>query len=161
MVFAFIIILTSCGGPSTTPVDLNQIAETHTATVGKIGDMFRADTEFKLPDNRYIILSIHSIKKYKDYTTNNGESINNAIVIENVSTKEVPRSYIDGPGFFRLFDSYGNEFLNFNSATQTGKELPEIVLYSDETFDSIKYILFGGLDRSKNDGKGSIIFQIQ
>jgi len=160
--FAAVFFLAGCGGPSTTPMTIEQVAEANMATVGELNSIFRADTKYHNPDDSYVVFNFQSIKKYPAYRTNDGEEQTNIIVIESVGDKEPNQLFLDSIGYFVLIDEFGNQsFENLGSGTQTGAAFSEILLFSESDVSKYKYLLMGGIDHTKNDGLKAMVFNIE
>lgn len=144
-------------------LSINQLALKENSEVGQFLNVYRANTEVHNPDGSYLILNFPSIKKYRTYQTNNNQSINNVIVIENVSDISVTRNFVRELAYFVLFKNSGEEIEITNDFyTQTGNEYSEIIipLNNQSEYKSCKYVLIGGIDKSSNNGKSKLLFPI-
>lgn len=165
LLFTAILFIYGCGGPSTTPISIDQLAKNKNATIGELNQIFRANTKYHNPDNSYLIFNFQSIKKHSTYVTNDGQTNTNVIVIETVTPKgdnSTNKLYLDSVGYFVLFDEFGNEYYeNLGSGTQTGTNFGEILLFAETDITKFKYILMGELDHQKNNGLKSMVFEIK
>ena len=140
--------------------NIEEIAKLKYATIGELNTIFRADTSIQLNNGQYVILNIQNIKKYDSYKNNKGEVLNNVVVIENVTPVEFIKPYLDKIAYFILFDEFAEENSDIEVFVQTGKENTEIIIVTNEDINKYKYILIGGIDKSRNQDKGSMVFYV-
>lgn len=134
------------------PTDITTLSKENSAFVGSYNHIYRMNTDYTNDDWSYIIFNFQTIKYYDEYTVNNGQTLYDFIVIENVLPTEENYNLVNLVAYFQAYDQYG-EIINIDDIyTQTGEEFSEILFSAMNPDESknIAYVLIGGLDSSIN-----------
>lgn len=149
-------------GKEVKTVTLGVIAKSKNAIVGENMLFYRANTKYKNSDGSYIMFSLYSLKFNSTFTTNNGSSLSNVIVIGVGTDIDQTVNFVNKVAYFQGFDTYGKEITIGDIFTQTGIEYSEIIFSSSDAAKtkSTKFVLVGGLDDSTAE-KPKVIFEIK
>lgn len=167
------LLTAGCGSGGSTTIQqsnkeftLSEMASKENARVGALYRVKRAENGVTL--NFMEIINCGS----QGYTLNNGKHLDHAVVIATITggygdDLENVRSFIKDVGYFALTDKYGNKNNDLTIWTQTGKfdatagfAPTEIILEAKSSVSGYVYLLVGGYDRDRNDGKSKTIFSI-
>ena len=141
---------------------IDQVATIQNAFIGETNTPYRMNTKYTNDDGSYIFINIQSLKYYSTYTVNNGDSISNVIVMENVLPISETQNLINKVAYIHAFDKYGVEMIIGDIYTQTGQNFSEIIFSAKNISETqnIKFIIIGGLD-DETQSKIKMIFEIK
>lgn len=109
-------------------------------------------------------INIMEIRNHPDgYTLNTGKTLKHAVVIVAVQPLARVREFVREEAYFTLIDANGKKHSAFDAWTQsdpTDEGGAEIILESEIDTSPYMYLVIGGYDPERNEGKRKNIFEI-
>lgn len=145
-----------------TPLTLADAAKTQSAIIGELDQVYRADLKAKNPDGSAVAINIQSVRKMATFKSNTGKSVNNVVVIDDVTPVYITRVFVKDVGFFQGFDSKGQDVEFGDIFTQTGTKNSQIIvtLKDSDALKRIKFITIGGIDTTRYDSS-QMMFEVK
>lgn len=160
LLFASIIFIIACGGPST-PMTIDQIAEKHSWAVGKINSAYRYDPKHSYTDGSYIVTNFIDIINKKFYIDADNIANENCIVLRMVGSPPLINYAVKEHSFFNAFDEYGIEFSPKDIIVKQSNEeyIVDIIIKFEEDISKAKFVSTGPYNRD-DYGSTIIVFPI-
>lgn len=163
---AVALLLASCGSDQaalkspTKERSLSELATEKGWRVGELNKIYFADPSVTTASGMRVAVNVQNARRFEKIIAPSGNEMENVIVIENVTPADVVKAFLDTRASFELVDSNGEAYADFPVALEQSTESGLFILSPAKPVNTYKYVVIGGLDPDRNEGKMFVAFEI-